>query len=327
MKNDDCEVVVLGGAHTDLQLYPVGRDIMDAASYPVKEMILTTGGDALNEATIITRMGHKVRLVSCVGDDLIGSYVIEHCRKNAIDIDYIKKDINKVTSINVGLIAENGERTFVNNRSGSIWTFSPEDVNPEAVNTGKILSFASFFNNPLLDERLTVPLFKQAKENGMIICADIVGSKNGETLNDIRNALAYVDYFFPNYDEAKEITGKEDLNEIADVLLDCNIKNVIIKTGKKGCFIKNEKACFSVPAFPAANCVDTTGAGDNFASGFISGLLEGKTLHNCAKLANCAASISVESIGATAGVTDRAKVEERYQKYLKMENDAAIQTQ
>ncbi len=97
MKNNECcEVVIVGAAHTDLQLYPVGADVLDTASYSVKQMVLTVGGDALNEATVITRLGHKVRLVSCVGDDVIGSLVLEHCRKNNIGTEYIKVDSSKV---------------------------------------------------------------------------------------------------------------------------------------------------------------------------------------------------------------------------------------
>lgn len=319
MKNKGCEVVIVGAAHTDLQLYPVGKEVLETASYPVRQMVLTVGGDALNEATVITRMGHEVRLVSCIGDDVIGTLILEHCKNNSINTDYIKRDKQKVTSINVGLIREDGERTFINNRSGSIWTFSPEDVDLQAVHTGKVLSFASIFNNPLLDKRILLPLFQRAKEKGMLICADMVGSKNGETLEDIREALSYVDYFFPNYEEAKGITGREELDDIADVLLHCGVKHVVIKTGKRGCFMKSETESFLVPAFSNTNCVDTTGAGDNFASGFISGLLEGKSLGDCAKLANCTASVSVETVGATTGVTSRDKVEARYQTYIEME--------
>ncbi|MEY8351965.1 carbohydrate kinase family protein [Lachnospiraceae bacterium 54-53] len=317
MKNNDCEVVIVGAAHTDLQLYPVGKDVFEAASYPVKQMVLTVGGDALNEATIITRLGHKVRLVSCVGDDMVGQMIIEHCKKNNIDTDYIKSDSRKITSINVGLVGEDGERTFITNKSGSMWTFSPEDVKKEAVSHGSILSFASIFNNPLLDESLMVPLFQSAKEKGMVICADMVGSRLGETLHDIQEALSYVDYFFPNYGEAAEITGKTELDEIGDVLLGCGIKNVIIKTGKNGCYVKNKETGIAVPAFSGTNCVDTTGAGDNFASGFICGLLEGKSLKECAEFANCTASVSVECVGATGGVKKREQVEARYLEYRK----------
>lgn len=98
-RGECCEVVIVGAAHTDLQLYPVGKDVLDTASYSVKQMVLTVGGDALNEATVITRLGHRVRLVSCVGDDVIGSLVLEHCRKNNIGTEYIKVDSSKVLSL------------------------------------------------------------------------------------------------------------------------------------------------------------------------------------------------------------------------------------
>ena len=84
-------------------------------------------------------------------------------------------------------------------------------------------------------------------------------------------------------------------------------------------YIRNREESFTVPAFSGTQCVDTTGAGDNFASGFICGLLEGKGLKECAQFANCTASVSVECVGATTGVQDRKQVEARYQEYLKME--------
>ena len=109
------------------------------------------------------------------------------------------------------------------------------------------------------------------------------------------------------------------VNESSLTLLDCGVRNVIIKIGKRGCFIKNQEEAFIVPAFADTQCLDTTGAGDNFASGFICGLLEGKGLKECAAFANCTASLSVESVGATTGVRNREQVEARYQEYLKME--------
>lgn len=311
-----CEVVIVGAAHTDLQLIPVGKDLFDRASYTVKQMMLTVGGDALNESTIITRLGHRVRLISCIGDDQIGKIVIEHCEKNHIDTTYLKQDPQKTTSINVGLISKDGERIFINNRSGSIWTFGPNDINLEAIKDARILSFASYFNNPMLTEEIILKIFKKAKQQGMLICADIVGSKNGEQLSDISRSLSYVDYFFPNYDEASELTHQTELEKIADVLLNIGVKNIVIKIGKRGCFIKNSVGSKIIEAFHATHPLDTTGAGDNFAAGFISGLLEGMTINDCCKMANCAASIAVETVGATNGINNREELEKRYQEYL-----------
>jgi len=314
--DNTCEVVIVGAAITDLQIYPVTKSVVDTVSYPAEQMVWTVGGDTLNEATILTRLGHKVRMVSCIGADAPGSMILEHCRENQIDTAWLKRDKSKVTAINVGLIWEDGERTFINNKSGSLWTFGPEDINLSAVSGGKILSFASIFNSPLLDGPFMLKLFQQAARQRMVVCADMVAAKRGETLEDIRDALGWVDYFFPNYEEAEKLTGKRGIDEIADTLLDLGVKNVILKIGKQGCLVKNRSQRMIVPAYPEADCVDTTGAGDNFASGFICGLLEGLTLTECAQLANCAASLAIETVGATTGVRNRKQVEHRLFDYL-----------
>ena len=311
-----CEVVIVGTALTDLQVYPVTKSIAQEVSYPAEKMVWTVGGDALNEATIITRLGHEVRMVSCIGDDGAGDLILRHGRENGIDTSYLKRDRKKRTAIHVGLIWADGERTFINDKGGSVWTCGQDDMDLAALDEGSILSFASIFNNPRLDGAFMLDLFSQAKAKGMTICADIVKGKRGETLADVQDALGYIDYFFPNLDEAKALTGMEDMDEIADRLLALGVKHVVMKIGKKGCLVKGEGRRFIVSGYPHSNCIDTTGAGDNFASGFIAGLLEGRDLEGCARLANCTASLAVEAIGATRGVLSREQVDERERAYL-----------
>ncbi|MEG1945571.1 MAG: carbohydrate kinase family protein [Lachnospiraceae bacterium] len=309
------DVIIIGAAIVDLPLRPVSKAVFDVASYPVDGIAMTIGGDALNEATIMTRLGHKVGLMSVVGMDVPGQFVLNHCKVNHIDTTYIKKDFNIDTSINVGLVTEDGERTFITNRQGSLWKFKYDDLDMSALKNAKILSFASVFNNPLFDETALLSVFLKAKEEGMIICADMVAPRLGETLEDIKDALSYIDYFFPNLEEAREMTQKDKVEDIADVLLSYGIKCVIVKVGKKGSFIKTKKETLMIPGYPNSNCIDTIGAGDNFASGFISALAEGKTLRECGEFANAVASISVESIGAVAGVQSRKQADKRYELY------------
>lgn len=154
----------------------------------------------------------------------------------------------------------------------------------------------------------------------MIICADMIKARLGETLEDIREALGYVDYFFPNYDEACLMTEETELDKVADKFLGCGIQHVVIKTGKKGCYIKSQDgSVLEVPAMKGITAIDTIGAGDNFASGFITAILEGKSLKECAEFANVTASISVQSIGATTGVQRREQVDERLIEYYKQQ--------
>ena len=277
---------------------------------------MTIGGDAINEATIMSRLGHRIGLMSMVGRDAVGNFIIEHCEKNGIDYSGIKVREGIDTSINVGLVTADGERTFVTNRNGSLWKMTIDDVDLSRLKEARLLSLASIFNNPLLDCQALVKIFQEAKAQDMIICADMIKARLGETLDDIREALGYVDYFFPNYDEACLMTEETELEKIADKFLDCGIQHVVIKTGRKGCYIKSQDgSVLEVPAMKGITAIDTIGAGDNFASGFITAILEGKSLKECAEFANVTASISVQSIGATTGVQKREQVDERLKEY------------
>jgi sugar/nucleoside kinase (ribokinase family) len=218
----------------------------------------------------------------------------------------------KIIILGAGCI---GERTFVTNRNGSLWKLNIDDVDFARFSQAKLLSLASIFNSPLLDGRALTEIFTQAKTRQMIICADMIKPRLNETLNDICEALSYVDYLFPNFAEAKLLTGKETLDEIADCFLACGVKTVVIKTGKDGCFIKRGDMTMKVPAVAGITAIDTIGAGDNFASGFIAALLEGKNLRECARFANATAAISVLSIGATTGVKNRKLVEQLLEEY------------
>lgn len=316
------DAICVGAAIVDIPLQPVSRDMFEIESLPLQQICMTIGGDAINEATIMSRLGHKIGLMSMVGKDAVGNFILEHCEKNGIDYSGIKVVEGVDTSINIGLVTADGERTFVTNRNGSLWKMTIDHVDLSKISEARLLSFASIFNNPLLDCKAMVQIFKEAKKNDMIICADMIKARLGETLDDIREALGYVDYFFPNYDEACMMTNETELDKIADKFLACGIKHVVIKTGKKGCYIKSQNGeVLEVPAMQGITAIDTIGAGDNFASGFITAILEGKSLKECAEFANVTASISVQSVGATTGVQRREQVEERMIEYYKQQEN------
>lgn len=311
------DVICVGTAIVDIPLYPVNPDILDQVSFPLEDISMKIGGDAINEATIIARLGNQVALISAVGNDSSGDFIVNSAKENDINVDHLKQSDDLTTSINIGLIHSDGERTFLNNRNGSLWKMSINDIDVDSIKDAKILSLASIFNNPLLNNRALVKIFRQAKSQGMIICADMVASRLHERLNDIAEALNYVDYFFPNYDEASMLTGLTDLDEIADKFMSLGVKHVVIKIGKKGAFIKSKNVRTIVPAFvnKGAIHIDTTGAGDNFAAGFISELVQDKSFEECARFASAVAAVSVEGLGATAGVKSKQQVNQMIANY------------
>ena len=312
------EVLFIGGGVVDIPLRPVDRYIFDVGSYPLDSIRMEIGGDAVNESIIASRLGCRTALISKFGRDAAGDFICAALVENGVNTDWVVREDGLDTGINIVLVRENGERSFLTNRNGSLRKLGPADILPAldspAVSRAKIVSLASIFVSPLLTPENTAQLFSQIKAKGITLCADMTRPKNGERSADVRDLLSHLDYFFPNREEAEQLTGEHDLDAIADDLLDKGVKNVVIKIGAQGSFLKNTAFRAIVPAYRGAKCVDTTGAGDNFAAAFITALLDGRPFEDCARFANAAASICVEHVGATVGVRSREAVDARYRE-------------
>lgn len=141
---DNLDVICIGAAIVDIPLQPVSKNIFDVDSYPLERIAMTTG-DAINEATIISRLGHRTALMSRIGKDAAGQFILDHCRKENIDIQSLKQDVNIDTSINVGLVMEDGERTFVTNRNGSLWKLNIDDVDFARFSQSEIIITGQYF--------------------------------------------------------------------------------------------------------------------------------------------------------------------------------------
>lgn len=307
---DNLDVLCVGASVVDIPLRPVDAGVFDRVSHPVDDISMQVGGDALNESIVLARLGARTGLVTAVGDDAAGSFIISRARSEGVDVSRVRIRKGMTTSLNVGLVRPDGERTFITNRNGSLWTTRESDLDVGGpLGSARILAFGSIFNNPLVSGEWMASLFRRARAAGMTVCADMVPSRAGAGLEDIAEALGCVDYFFPNADEAVGLTGAVDERRAAAVLLDHGVANVVLKMGGRGCLVCSAHATELVPAI-RQRAVDTTGAGDNFVAGYIRALLRGADPVDAAVLANGVAAVSVGALGATAGVRSLTQVEE-----------------
>lgn len=299
MKNEPAEIIVIGAAIIDVLVRPADAEVFRTGSSPAEDICMSAGADALNEATVLARLGRKVRLETVTGNDGAGRFVREHCRRAGIILpdDCVRDDIP--TGINVVLIDPQGERHFLTNPKGTLRSLKLEDIHMPFDEKAGIICFASIFVFPEIGPRELEIIFRQAKRQGKIVCADMTKRKNAETVQDLVAALSYVDYLFPNAEEAMLLTGEETVESAADVLLAAGVKHVIVKCGKQGCYICSESGREWIPAVSGTECVDTTGAGDSFAAGFLFALSEGKNLRECTLFANQCGAKAVQSVGAS----------------------------
>lgn len=309
----ELDVLCVGTAVVDIPLHPVDESVFQTVSYPVDDISMRVGGDALNESIILSRLGARVALVTAVGADAAGDFILNTARSEGVDVSGVRVSQELTTSLNVGLVRPDGERTFITNRGGSLWKTQESDIlADDFLGKASILAFGSIFNNPLLSGPWLAALFEKAKDAGMTVCADMVPSRTQADLTEIAGALRHVDYFFPNADEAVALTKARDESEAADILLEAGVGTVVLKIGKRGCLVRNREVSLIVPAFLRDDlaAVDTTGAGDNFASGYIRALLDGKDPREAAVFANGVAAVSVGGLGATSAVRSARQVEE-----------------
>ena len=308
------QVAVIGGAIVDIPLAPVDARIFSARSTPLERIAMTPGGDALNEALALARLGARPLLVSVVGEDIPGDFIMKTLSDAGVDAGGVRRVPGLDTGINAVLVDADGERRFLTSRSGSLRKLSLDHILPALDSPAfagvKIACLASLFVSPLLTLGDTAGLFDRLKARGVTLCADTTRPKHGETLREAGAALSRLDYFFPNRDEAAAITGEEEPEAMADALLEAGVGHAVIKLGGAGCLLADRKERHHIPAVPGVTPVDTTGAGDTFAAGFIAALIEGRSFADCGRFANAAASLCVEHVG-TAGRWTRADVEER----------------
>ena len=136
-----------------------------------------------------------------------------------------------------------------------------------------------------------------AKSAGLTIALDLasynVVDANKEVLNELVDN--YIDIIFANEDEARSFTGLEPEAALQNLAKRCDI--AVVKIGKEGAYIQQGSRRWHVPAFET-EVIDTTGAGDFFAAGFLAGLAKGWDLEKCGKTGALLASEVIKVIGA-----------------------------
>ncbi len=298
-----------------LDLLVPGLDPADFSKETIRvgDFSYSTGGDAINEAVTLAKLGHEPILMTVLADDAMGHVLTDLAEKAGVGMGAVKRSQTHQTAVSIVCVHPDGERNFIVN-DGSDNEIGADTVDWEAAAKAQVFCVGSAYGAKGLTECLPEVL-KKAKSLGLTTCVDImIGSEyvGLESEADPGAFLQYADYIFPNRSEARWMTGESEPDAMAEKLLDMGCGCVVLKDGENGCVLcrKGPESLRKI-FVPAIRCevVDTTGAGDNFLAGFTAGLLEGLDDESCAKLATATASASVRYIGA-AGLKNRAEVEE-----------------
>ena len=171
MNEKEAEIIIIGAAIIDILVRPANEAVFQTGSYSAEDIHMSVGADALNEATVLARMGKTVQLVTVIGNDEAGQYLLRHCKREGILFDGSCQRDGLVTGINVVLVDEEGKRSFLTNSSGSLRKLSVGDIPASFAKSAGIVCFASIFVFPQIGAEELQSIFAQAKRQNKIICA------------------------------------------------------------------------------------------------------------------------------------------------------------
>ncbi len=272
------------------------------------------GADS-NVAIGLSRLGFNVAWLSRVGDDSLGRYVVDTLENEGLDCRHVAVDPLHPTGFQFKSREETGADPQVEYfRKGSaashlsIAALSPALLQARHVHATGI--------PPALSEatrELSVELMTQMRKAGRSVSFDpnLRPSlwRNQQTMIREINALAgLADWVLPGLGEGRLLTGFDDPADIAAFYLDLGAEAVAIKLGADGAYYRTQMDHGFVAAIPVDNVVDTVGAGDGFAVGMISALLENLSFPEAVQRGNWIGSRAVQSRGDMEGLPTRSEL-------------------
>jgi len=282
-------------------LTPLSPIVNKNAFKNIKKALLVPGGSCCNTIKAMASLGEKCGLIGKLGRDSSGRYYRDSMSDRGV-IPLMIEDAHHRTGEVICLITPNGERTMKAFLGASL-QMTENDLLPQDFQGVKLLHVEgySIYNQPL-----TFRAMELAKQNQSMVSFDLgsfelVRQFKPTILNMLKN---HVDIVFANSEEARELIGESKDAKVRDVAEKCAdylaqyCKVAVVMMGKEGCWVKSGNEKYACPADVVANPIDTTGAGDLFAAGFLYGYLQGYTLQQCARLGSLSGCEVVKVLGA-----------------------------
>lgn len=295
------EAVFVGFATLDISGRPVPDLPQGGGLAFIDEIRLNPAGTASGAALNAAKLGINSSLVSCLGNDEKGDFVLQACEKLGLDCSLTQRTDKAQTSSTILTIRPNGDRPCLHSRGASDHLFVDDDLF-EDVCDAKFLHYGGTGFIRSMETGQGAKLLRYAKSKGLTTTFDLIAPEQ-DTVDKLRDLLPHVDYFMPSMEEAEEISGLKEPGDIARFFMDLGAVNCIFKWGPNGSFIKTPDVEFRIPAY-RVKVADTTGCGDSYCGGFIAGMSMNYGLEDACRLGTATSGLVASGLGSDAGVID-----------------------
>jgi len=299
----------------------LGRFVVDMFAgewdRPIREVdsfLKYPGGAPANVVVALARLGVRTGLISRVGNDEFGIYLVDFLRKEGIDTTHVGFDSERRTSLSFCGTARFGDFPFFQyGEPGSNLRLRPADISEGYIKKARILftSGTIFSASPSREAGLTA--LSCARKNQVITAFDINYREGFWESRDVARVhykliLGLSDVVFGTNAELGYVGGNEDVDRAAAGILELGAKMVCVKFGERGSRIFTQSETIDIPAFQVEP-FDCSGAGDSYNAGFLYGPLKGWNLRRCGEFASAVSAIVVTRRGASVATPTLAEVE------------------
>jgi 2-dehydro-3-deoxygluconokinase len=297
--------------------------IQPGALHESNQFTLELAGAETNVAIGLARLGLQAGWVSKVGSDAFGRFIVNRLKDENVDIEQVLMDEHHPTGFQWKSKVTEGDPEVQYFRKGSAAShLQIVDFHEEYFLSAQHLHMTGI---PLAISEQTRAFAKHAlsfmKKNGRTVSFDpnlrpSLWSSEKEMVEQI-NAIAFqADYVLPGITEGEMLTGFKKPRDIASFYLEKGAQLVVIKLGEEGAFYKTASVEGTVPGFKVQEVVDTVGAGDGFAVGVISGVLESLSVEDAVLRGNAIGSLAVQSPGDNDGYPTQIQLHKYIENYL-----------
>ena len=304
-------IAVIGECMLEVSRLPSTDDLDKRADG--SEAKLSYGGDTLNTAVYLARLGARVDYVTALGDDAMSGWMIDQWQSDNVGCHLVQRHPDSVPGLYMIEVDEHGERSFLYWRKDSPATklFDEED------GAERLFSLLSSFGNiylsgislalykPQAQERLFSFLVKYRANGGKVYFDGNYRPKLWESRAAAGQAYermyAITDIALPTIEDEQMVFGNETPDAIIDRLHACGVSEVVLKMGGKGCVVSTQEGRELVES-NKVQVVDTTSAGDSFNAGYLAARMQGEQPIQAAMAGHKLASVVIQHRGAIIAV-------------------------
>ena len=304
------DVVTIGAATRDVFVKSTAFEIHEGSHPPeslegcfplgakieIDDLVATTGGGATNAATTFARLGYKATTVSAIGNDSIGSIVLDELANEKVSIGHIQQLQGEQTAYSVILVAGSAERTVLVFRGAS------QKIDPKKVPWDDLKAKWLYISSLGGHMELLSAAFAHAERHKVRVAWNPGAKEIKAGFARLRPLIAKTDIFNLNKEEAAELTGKNDVAAILKILRPLPRRAAVVTDGLRGAFAAEAEGPILHSDVMDVPRLNVTGAGDAFGSGLVAGLLRKDDMKYALALGTWNATGVVQQMGAKRGL-------------------------